>query len=175
MINLCSESSVRWHTANTLDSMGITNRSLKSILMAGVSSKLEPHVAKSLDQLRAQIRVLKNGDLSSQKDEEFLVLENEDREFQGLEDGSYAEVRVSELMQQIQSSEDWFLVARVSEHLQKTVGYVQLVDFIENLKPYLLDLKEHSYDDLRKTHFRSEYIYEIIWQCAQNITYTKFL
>jgi predicted NACHT family NTPase len=86
LIDSCSEPSVRWHIANTLDSLGTTNRKLQSILVTGVSSKLEPHVAKSLDQLAAQIRVLKDRDLSSQKDEEFLVLENEAEEIQGFED-----------------------------------------------------------------------------------------
>ncbi|MBW4694687.1 MAG: NACHT domain-containing protein [Lyngbya sp. HA4199-MV5] len=174
LIDFCSEPSVRWHIANTLDSLGTTNRKLQSILVTGVSSKLKPHVAKSLDQLTAQIRVLKEHDLPSQKDEKFLVLENEAEEIQGFEDNFYAGVEVSELIQQIQNSEDWFVIAKVSDHLQKTTQHTQLINFVENFKPYLLDLEEHLHDELEKTHFRCEYIYEIVWRCAENINYPSF-
>jgi predicted nuclease of restriction endonuclease-like RecB superfamily len=86
----------------------------------------------------------------------------------------YAGVGISELIQQIQNSEDWFVIARVSDHLQKTTQHTQLISFVENFKPYLLDLEEHLHNELEKTHFRCEYIYEIVWHCAQNISYPSF-
>jgi hypothetical protein len=174
LIDICSDSGVRWHIANTLDGMGVNNKKLRSILIAGVRSKLKPHVAKALDKLRYQIQELQSSKILSENNEKYKNFEDDKDEFKILDNNLSLEEKVSVLMNQIKNSEDWFVVVRVSEQLQETIEDFQCIEVVENFKPYLLDLKEHVSDEFETKHFRCESIYDIIWHCVQNMRYSAF-
>ncbi len=173
LIDSCSDSGTRWHIANTLDTLGVCNKRIKSILIAGVSSKLKPHIAESFNKLVARIKENQDDNVSPKSSKELLIFEN-DEELKVFEDNAYREIKFDELIQQIQSSDDWFVVVRVTEYLQRTLEGFQLLEMVKALKPYLLDMQEYLSDELGKMHFRYEYIYEIVWHCAQNMSYPDF-
>ena len=174
LIDICSDSGVRWHIANTLYGIRGSNKKLKSILLAGVSSKLKPHVAKALEKLRNQIKKRQASNIFSETNEKYQVFEDDNDELKVFENDSFIEEELSVLMKQIQKSEDWFEVVRASEQLQKIIDDFQCIEVVEKFKPYVLDLKEHLSDEFETKHFRCESIYDIIWHCTQIMRYSAF-
>jgi len=172
LIDICPDSSVRWHIANTLDIVGISNERIKKILIAGVSSKLKPYMAESLKKLIVKIKTARNNDLLSQGNKRALTTEN--HKSQVFEDSLYSKAEIDELIQQIKTSEDWSIVVKVVEDFQKIIETPQLITIVKDLKLYLLDLQDYLIDELENKHFRYEYIYAIVWHCAQNMDYPVF-
>ncbi|WP_062291095.1 NACHT domain-containing protein [Nostoc piscinale] len=167
LLDNCSDSNVRWDIANTLDKIGVSNKKIKAILTAGVTSKLKPHVSESVKQLINIIKLSSNSKPSHTTD---LLLNDS----QNLELFDSFLLGDSELIEQVQNSEDWFVIVRATENLQNILKISQLVEIVKTFKPYLLELHEYLSDEVENKHFRYQYIYEIVWHCAQNMTYPDF-
>ena len=170
LIDVCENSAIRWHIAVTLESLGISNRKIKSIVNAGVTSTLEPHLVRAVEKLKTIIKSRKNTNLLSLNSEDLAPNDIDNPEFHG----SYENTSIIKLIQLIQNSEDWFLIVKTVEHLQQILAGTQFVEVVARLKPYLIDIKTHSLDELKDKHFRYEYIYKIIWHCAQEMEYPDF-
>jgi len=170
LIDVCENSAIRWHIAVTLESLGISNRKIKSIVNTGVTSTLEPHLARAVEKLKTIIKSRKNTNLLSLNSEDLAPNDIDNPEFHG----SYENTSIIKLIQLIQNSEDWFLIVKTVEHLQQILAGTQFVEVVARLKPYLIDIKTHSLDELKDKHFRYEYIYKIIWHCAQEMEYPDF-
>lgn len=170
LIDICENSAIRWHIAVTLENLGISNRKIRSIVNAGVTATLEPHVARTVERLKILIRSRKDVNLLTPNSEDLARNDIDNSEFHG----SHENTSIIDLVQLIQSSEDWLSIVKTVEHLQQTLVGTQFIEVVERLKPYLIDIKTHSLDELKNKHFRYEYIYKIIWHCAQEMEYPSF-
>ena len=164
LVRSCPDPSVRHSIARTLNIIGVRNKEIKSILAEKVTVKHQPYMIEPAKRLIAQIKSIEDNDFS---------LSNEDQ-LDSEKSDLPKNVRLDDLMKQVQNSNDWSVVVRAVESLEKLIEGTEIIGVIKSLKPYLVNLQGYSSDEFEKKHFRYKYIYEVIWYCAQNMNYPEF-
>ncbi|MEA5575665.1 NACHT domain-containing protein [Anabaena sp. UHCC 0451] len=167
LLENCSDSRVRWDIANTLDRIGVGNKIIKTILAAKVTSKLKPYQSEAVNKL---VHIIKSSNTINYPSQTNLELEIN----KNLELFDFSALGFRELIDQLQNSEDWFVVVSVTEQLKNTRKISQLMAIVKLFKPDIVDLQEYLSYELENKHFRYQYIYDIVWHCAQNMTYPDF-
>ncbi|MBD2330082.1 SMEK domain-containing protein [Alkalinema sp. FACHB-956] len=174
LLNVCPDSYTRWYIAKTLKNMGITSNEIELIFCSGIKRRLPPHVAKYANWIAEKVKVANDDSLSIKVGEQEISPSLPNDKLDVLNDVLHMGMGTNDLIQLIQISDEWLLVLKTADLLQAKTEKCQLIEIINALKSYLFVLKNHLSDQLETKHFRYEYIYEIIWYCAQNISYPDF-